>query len=234
MTLSHIIDAIGIEPYHEEPAGVIYNCDCLDVLPQIPEKSIDLVVTDPPYGIKMDKGFEGFEGFGGFGKPIYRRRYDDDWDCSRPPKEVFNHIIRTCRLALIFGGNYFADLLPLGHHWIAWDKLNTMPTFGDCELLWTNAKRKSVSKITCEYNGLLGKEESRNHPTQKPIKLLRDLIDRYDKEGGLICDPFLGSGTTAVAAKQLGRKFIGIEIEEKYCEIAAKRLAQEELFNVAI
>jgi DNA modification methylase len=150
--------------------------DCLHLMKGIPDKAVDLVLTDPPYGIKMDKGFEGFGGFGGFGKPIARRQYEDVWDNGRPDKIYFDEIFRISKKALIFGGNFFADMLPQGRHWIVWDKLNTMPSFGDCELIWTNIDRKSVKKITQEYNGLLGKEDLRVHPTQKPLELIRKIL----------------------------------------------------------
>jgi DNA modification methylase len=130
---------------------------------------------------------------------------------------------------IVFGGNFFADLLPPSTHWIVWDKLNTMPTFGDCELLWTNVDRKSVKKVTVQYNGLLGKEQHRWHPTQKPLKLLHWCVDHYSAVGDRILDPFMGSGTTLRAAKDLGRKAVGIEIEERYCEVAAKRMEQSTL-----
>jgi site-specific DNA-methyltransferase (adenine-specific) len=203
----------------------IYCADCLELMQEIPDKSIDLLLTDPPYGIKRDKGFEGFGGFGGFGTPIARRRYEeDDWDSERPTKEIFNGIIRISKNAIIFGGNFFTDLLPQSNHWLVWDKLNTMPTFGDCELAWTNFPRNSVKKYELQYNGLLGKESERFHPTQKPLKLMEWCLKNYSKEGDLVLDPFLGSGTTAVACKRLGRNFIGIEKEQKYVEIALKRL----------
>jgi DNA modification methylase len=138
-------------------------------------------------------------------------------------------ILAIAKLLIIWGGNYFADVLPQGTHWIVWDKLQTMPTFGDCELAWTSSPRKSVVKVTIEWNGLIGKEQHRHHPTQKPVKLMNWCISKYSKSGDIILDGFLGSGTTAVAAKNLGRKFIGIEIEPKYAEIAKQRLAQEVL-----
>ena len=198
--------------------------DCLQIMRDIPDNSVDLVLTDPPYGISRDKGFGGF---GGFGKPIKRREYTDDWDGATPDKEIFDLIIKKSKRVMLFGGNFFTDKISQSNHWIFWDKKNTMPTFGDGELIWTNIKRNSVKKYTVEYNGLIGKEETRSHPTQKPLKLLSWLIGDYSEIGDLILDPFLGSGTTAVAAKQLGRKFIGIEISEKYCKIAEQRLAQE-------
>lgn len=214
----------GIKPFHQEEAGIIYCADCRDILPYLPK--VDLVLTDPPYGIKRDKGFVGFVGFGGFGEPIARRSYADSWDDRRLSKEIINEILRVGEIIIIFGGNYYADLLPVGSHWLVWDKLNTMPTFGDCELAWTNIKRQSVKKITREYNGLLGKEDARFHPTQKPLNLFKNIISTYSAADAIVGDFCLGSGTTAVAAKELGRKFIGIEISEEYCAIAVKRLRQ--------
>ncbi len=208
--------------FYQDDWATIYCGDCLSIMPLMEPESVDLVVTDPPYGIGMD---EGFEGFGGFGEPIARRRYCDTWDKERPPKECFDAILRVAYHALIFGGQFFSDYLPVNGHWIVWDKLNTMPSFGDCELIWTNFKRNSVKKITREYNGLIGKEEQRYHPTQKPLNLIEILLRQYD--GQTVLDPFLGSGTTCVAAKNLNRKSIGIEINPKYCEIAVKRLRQE-------
>jgi len=214
-----------MKPYYEHKGIVIYNCDCREILPTL--EPVDLVLTDPPYGIKRDKGFEGF---GGFGAPIARRRFEDDeWDQERPAKEVFALLISLATSVLLFGGNFFADLLPQGKHWIVWNKLNTMPTFGDAELIWTNVDRNSVKIMEHEYNGLIGKEAWRAHPTQKPLSLLQKIIAKYSTESQTILDPFMGSGTTLRAAKDLGRKAIGIEIEERYCEIAAKRMAQEVL-----
>jgi DNA modification methylase len=209
-----------MKPYYETELGKLYHGDCLEIMPQL--EPVDLVLTDPPYGIKMD---EGFGGFGGFGPPIARKQYKDKWDCSRPDKECFKLILSLCDSALIFGGNFFADQLPQSKHWLVWDKKNTMPTFGDAELIWTNIKRKSVKIFECEYNGLLGKEGRRVHPTQKPVKLFIDLIESYG--AGMVLDPFLGSGTTAIACERLNRRWIGIEIEEKYCEIAARRIEKK-------
>jgi len=213
-----------VKPYFETELGKLYHGDCLEIMPEL--GPVDLVLTDPPYGIKRDKGFGKDEGFRGFGKPIYRRNYNDDWDSNRPPKKYFN-LISKYKLVLIFGGNFFTDVLPAGTHWIFWDKLNTMPSFGDGELIWTNSKRKSIKKITYEYNGLIGKEGQRYHPTQKPVGLFIRLLDEYSKAKDVIMDTHIGSGTTAIACERLNRRWIGIEIEEKYCEIAAKRIESE-------
>jgi DNA modification methylase len=206
----------------------LYLGDCLEVMKSIPDKSVDAVITDPPYGIKRDKGFEGF---GGFGTPIARKKYEGDWDNERPNSDYFKQILRIAKTVLIFGGNYFSDYLPVSNHWIAWDKRNTMPTFGDCELVWTNIKRNSVKMITKEYNGLIGKEEERFHATQKPVKIIHWLINNYIDENTTILDPFMGSGTTGVAFVQTGRNFIGIEIDPTYYAIAEKRIkdAQQQM-----
>jgi DNA modification methylase len=217
-----------IKPYYQDDYATIYHGDCLELLPEL--SKADLVLTDPPYGIKHDKGFGGFKSFGGSGKPIARRRFkNDNWDQARPPKTTFDQILINSNLAIIWGGNFFADYLPQGTHWIFWDKLQTMPSFGDGELAWTNSKRKSITKITIEWNGLIGKEKQRNHPTQKPLALMLWCLKNYSEKSNLVLDPFVGSGTTLRAAKDLRQKSIGIEIEEKYCEIAAKRLSQEVL-----
>jgi DNA modification methylase len=187
-------------------------------------RKADLLLTDPPYGVKMDKGFGGFRGFGGFGKPIASKQYTDDWDSERPSSASFTLHLSTCNRAIIFGGNFFADVLPQSKHWLVWDKLNTMPTFGDCELAWTNIERKSVKKYTIQYNGLIGKEKERFHPTQKPVKLFGAIIPDYTQENELLVDYYLGSGTTMVAAHQLDRNCYGMELAENYCQITVDRM----------
>lgn len=188
------------------------------------EKTDLCLFTDPPYGVKRDQGFEGFEGFGGFGTPIARKQYGGGWDKERPSQETFGYFINMTKEALIFGGNFFADILPKSTCWLVWDKLNTMPTFGDCELIWTNLGRKSVKKITFEYNGLIGKESERFHATQKPLGLISELISKYVKLT-LIFDPFLGSGTTMIAAHQLNRNCVGIELDPSYVAVCLQRMA---------
>ncbi|NIN36655.1 MAG: hypothetical protein GTO60_16790 [Gammaproteobacteria bacterium] len=198
------------------------STDADDVARLMGGERADAVVTDPPYGVKRDKGFEGF---GGFGSPIARRQYSDDWDSERPSKQVFDLILQTGMRSIIFGGNFFTDLLPVGTHWIVWDKLNTMPSYGDCELIWTNINRKSVKKITFQYNGLIGKEKERYHPTQKPVGLLKAIIEEYTDSGHIIFDPFLGSGTAMVACEMSSRLCFGIEIDPGYCAVILQRMS---------
>ena len=140
-------------------------------------------------------------------------------------------VVGCAEFSIVFGGNYFG--LPASPCWLVWDKDNAGTDFADCELAWTNFPG-AVRLLKHRWNGMLQQDmknkEHREHPTQKPVPVMRWCIQRFpDDMATVILDPFMGSGTTLRAAKDLGRKAIGIEIEEKYCEIAAKRLAQEVL-----
>lgn len=196
----------------------LYLGDCLEVLPTLGK--VDAVVTDPPYGINMAGGFSGA---GGFSEPIKRREYEGDWDNAAPKKELLEHLAGM-GYAIFWGGNYFTNALPQSNYWLVWDKENTMPTFSDCELAWTNIPKNSVKKISYRQNGCMSREKGRYHPTQKPIDVMRWCIEQLPDGCNTILDPFMGSGTTGVACAKMGRKFIGIEREPKYFDIACKRI----------
>ncbi len=205
--------------------ATLYLGDCRDILPILPKA--DAVVTDPPYGLGLAGGFSGscgFSGSGGFSKPIERRQYKGDWDNQTPSAEIFGMILDSACQSIIWGGNYFTDKLPQSPFWLVWDKENTMPTFSDAELAWTNIRKKSVKRIRWMQNGLMSKERERFHPTQKAVEVMRWSISQFQNTPEIILDPFMGSGTTGVAAVQMGRKFIGIEREPKYFDIACKRI----------
>lgn len=196
----------------------LYLGDCLKVMPTL--GNINAVVTDPPYGINRDGGFTGS---GGFSKPIQRRSYKGGWDSVTPKEEFFNFVVKN--KAIIWGGNYFTDKLPQGSHWLVWDKENTMPSFSDCELAWTNLKKKNVKKINYRQNGCISREKGeRYHPTQKPVEVMEWCISHLPNNDEIILDPFMGSGTTGVACAKMGRKFIGIELDPEYFDIACKRI----------
>ena len=195
--------------------------DCLEILPTLGK--VDAVVTDPPYGIKQDKGFDGFDGFGGFGPAIARRQYEGEWDVSRPSPEIFRMCLDAGKKHIIWGGNYFTDLLPVSGKWLWWDKCQTMPTYGDGELAWTSLPGVAPKKIVYSNNGLMAKEKDRQHPTQKPVQVMQWCLG-FLPDSETILDPFMGSGTTGVACANLGRKFIGIELEPKYFDIACRRI----------
>lgn len=200
--------------------------DCLEVMKKMPDNSVDCVITDPPYGINADKGVGGF----GSSKET-AKKYEDNWDNFTPTQEYFNELLRLSKKVIVFGGNYFTDKLPMNGHWIVWDKVGEMKfknPFSDAELCWTNIDKKTVKKYIVIQQGFVSKEKERFHPTQKPKELIRMMLEDYTNKGDLILDPFLGSGTTAVACVQTDRRYIGIEKEEKYYNIAVKRVKEEE------
>ena len=196
--------------------------DCLEIMRSMPSKSVDLILTDPPYGKKADKGTNGF----GSAK---NRRYGGGWDSKRPSKEVFDEMFRIGKNVIIFGGNYFADILPPSNHWIFWDKKGDIAfqnPFADGELIYTTFK-KPIKRIVFRQQGFItDSKDKRYHPTQKPSELVEMLIKEYSKEGDTILDCFMGSGTTGKMAVFNNRNFIGIEIDEGYFNIAKKRIEE--------
>ena len=198
--------------------ATLYCGDCMDILPTLPK--VDAVITDPPYGIN-----ENHKKVASRGKLAKPKDYGEfDWDKS-PADEVAIDLIREVSVwQAVFGGNYF--YLPPTSCWLVWDKLNGSNDFADCELAWTNWP-KAVRRIQWRWNGMIrqGKDTERFHPTQKPIEVMQWVIELCPKSDSVL-DPFMGSGTTGVASIQLGRKFIGIEKEPKYFDIACKRIEE--------
>ena len=224
------VDSVLDAPiYYDEDGITIYNADCLDILLRLGTKRIDLILTDPPYGIGETNE-----------KNATRRKLANttnfghyDWDKNKVDAICFTEMIRISLNQIIFGGNYYTEYLKNTSCWIVWDKDNGNNDFADCELAWTSFDT-AVRKFRWKWNGMLqermGKDkEIRTHPTQKPLALMEWCLKNYSKETDIILDPYMGSGTTLKAAKALGRKAIGIEINERYCEIAVRRLQQMEL-----
>lgn len=208
-----------INPYYEEPGITIYHGDCRDILPYL--EPVDLVLTDPPYGL-----MENFHRIASRTKLAQTTDYGDfDWDSEPANEYEISLTLSAGKLSIIWGGNYFR--LPPSRGWLVWDKLNS-GIFADCELAWTNLKM-SVRIFRFLWNGMIRAGEARDskrvHPTQKPVELMRWCL-QFAPIAKTILDPFMGSGTTLRAAKDLGRKAIGIEIEQKYCDIAIERLRQ--------
>lgn len=211
------------EPYYQDDFCTIYHGDCLRVLPYLGK--FDLLLTDPPYGIdensKKQKSRDKLAKVTDYG--------DFNWDKEPPADWLFGLLRAITGKQVIFGGNYFP--LPPSSCWLVWDKVNGQSDFADCELAWTNFK-KAVRKIEYRWNGMLQQnmknKDERLHPTQKPLSVIKWCMDLAG-DWQTVVDPFMGSGTTLRAAKDLGRKAVGIEIDEKYCEIAVQRLRQEPL-----
>ena len=208
----------------------IICADCLDILKQLPDKCIDLVLTDPPYGIGYDKAAAKtsgkYQGNGVAKRGVYR---NTDWDNKTPEKEVFDEIIRISKNQIIFGGNYIANFLPNSRCWLVWDKLNGSNDWADCELAYTSFD-KVVKKYEYLWNGMLQQnmkeKETRIHPTQKPVGLFMKILQDYSNENDLVLDCFSGSGTTAVACHNLKRRFICIEKDPEYAKASQERLEQ--------
>ena len=213
------------KPYYQDDAVVLYLGDCREIVSHLGR--FDLLLTDPPYGIGADKTMARQSGQR-YGKAATAKRaYEStDWDSKPPEKELLQMLISSSSEAIIWGGNYF-DLPPCVGP-LLWDKENGTNNFADGELAWNNLG--SALRIKRHmWNGMLRKGgEDRSHPTQKPLDVIAWCIT-LASDPKTILDPFAGSGTTGRAAKDLGRKCTMIEREEKYCEIAAKRMAQEVL-----
>lgn len=140
-------------------------------------------------------------------------------------KLFFDLMLGISSNSIIWGGNYFSDFLPVSGKWFWWDKCQTMPTYGDGELAWTNLSGVAPKKFVYSNNGLLAKERDRVHPTQKPLALMEWCLG-FVPNAQTVLDPFMGSGTTGVACVNLNRKFVGIELDEGYFDIACKRIEE--------
>jgi DNA modification methylase len=213
-------------PYYQDDACTIYHGDCREILPTLGR--FDLLLTDPPYGIgESSKRQQSRQGHGLANQRDYGQY---SWDCLTCQVGIESSLSIT-ESQIIFGGNYYT--LPPSSCWLVWDKDNGETDFADCELAWTSF-RKAVRKFKWKWQGMLqeqmgDKKEPRVHPTQKPLAVMRWCLS-FATDAETILDPFMGSGTTLVAAKLEGRRAVGIELNERYCEIAANRLSQGVLF----
>lgn len=206
-----------MKPYFKDSHCEIYHGDNRIILPEL--NQADLILTDPPYGIGRDRSKNETSRHGG------RKAYDKQlWDKTTPEKESFILMFEKSTYQIIWGGNYFTPHLPPSMGWLVWDKDQRIAN-SDVELAFTSFDC-ALRVFNCNRNIIC--REGAFHSTQKPLKLISWCIEQADKQASIqtIIDPFMGSGTTLVAAKLLGRKCVGIELEEKYCEIAVKRLAQ--------
>ena len=193
-------------------SATLYHGDCREVLPGMPRA--DAVITDPPYGINKDGQKRSTGGHGG------RKEHEFlGWDGERPADNVFRLVLASAKAHVIWGGNYFADLLPPTMCWLVWDKGQCIAQ-SDGELAWTSMQK---ALRICRINRVEIRTDGAEHPTQKPVRLMRWSIDKVGRPLSIL-DPFMGVGTTGVACVQLGRAFIGIERERKYFDIACRRI----------
>jgi DNA modification methylase len=209
--------------YYEDKWVKIIHGDCREVIPQLDTK-FDLILTDPPYGIGEAKGKNKSRSVMAVSKDFGTL----DWDDAPIDFDLISKCVDMGKKAIVFGGNYY-PLTP-SKCWLIWDKENGENDFADCEMAWINLDM-AVRIFHFRWQGMLQgdmkNKEYRYHPTQEPIPVMKWCVSKANIPVETILDPFMGSGTTCIAAKELNKYSVGIEISEKYCEIAAKRLAQE-------
>lgn len=217
--LDEVVAAVSVAPYYRDDAVVIFNADCREIVPHIPKPC--LLLTDPPYGIeRFRKGFgtTRFRGLGCETKGI-------EWDVA-PDAEWLAALLAVAPLAVVWGMNNLP--LPTTEHFLVWDKENGDNDFADGEMAWNNLGCALRIKRHL-WAGMLRKGgEERHHPTQKPLEVIQWAMNLAGNVQTIL-DPWAGSGTTGHAAKNLGKRAVLIEREERYCEIAARRLAQDVL-----
>ena len=211
-----------MKPYYSDDLVTIYHGDGREIAPAI--DSVGLVLTDPPYGINLRPGGGSIVA----GRRSFRRNteriegdqipFDPEWLLGFPR-------------VITWGASHYASRLPEGGRWLVWDKLagavESFDNFSDVEIAWDSKPGRDLI-FRHLWKGVLQDSEKGSrklHPSQKPIALMKWCIQKSQTEG-VILDPYMGSGSTLRAAKDLGRKAIGIELKEKYCEIAANRMSQ--------
>lgn len=206
----------------------VYNEDCVQGMKRYPDKHFDLAIVDPPYGSENICG--GYTSGKGGGIARQRKYNEALWSQKAPGTEYFNELFRVSKNQIIWGANHFISAMPFDSScWIVWDKDNGAASFADCELAWTSFST-AVRKFKYRWSGMLQEDmknkEVRIHPTQKPVKLYKWLITNYLKNGGGILDTHLGSGSSRIAAHEMGFDFVGFELDPDYYQAQEKRFKE--------
>jgi DNA modification methylase len=194
--------------------ATLYLGDCREILPTLGK--FDAAVTDPPYGIGADEAASKNNGKWG-----WKYYGESAWDRNRPESEVFAAILSCSKHQIIWGGNYFTDLLPPSMQWFIWDKGQRDFSLADFEMAWSSQQKAARIIDYPRGRALL---DGKEHPTQKPVEVMRYCINALPAKSRTIVDPFMGSGTTGMAALSLGRQFTGIEVNPTYFDIACRRV----------
>ncbi|KZC17031.1 hypothetical protein RHOFW510R12_01440 [Rhodanobacter sp. FW510-R12] len=192
--------------------ATLYLGDCREILPTLPK--VDAVITDPPYGIRRDGKPPSTSNHGGHKGYEFR-----GWDCERPNSELMSLVQAAGDVCVVWGGNYFADILPPRSKWLVWDKGQRIDQ-ADAELAWTS-QAGALRVFTLNRAAIA--QDGAVHPTQKPVALMTWCIMQAADPASIV-DPFMGSGSTGVAAMGLRRSFIGIERDPAYFDIACRRI----------
>jgi site-specific DNA-methyltransferase (adenine-specific) len=214
-----------VTPYYEHGGITIYHGDCREIMPRL-RADVDLVCSDPPYGINAVQRGRTFGTSNACDTNQYIPVYEDD----RPFDP--SHLLGYPK-AILWGANHYAAKLPSESCWLVWDKRDGTRSnpLADCELAWTSLGGPA-RLFSHRWMGMIRESErgKRMHPTQKPIALMRWCLAMAAlSANSLILDCYMGCGPALVAAKESGHRAIGIEVEERYCEIAANRLRQDVL-----
>jgi site-specific DNA-methyltransferase (adenine-specific) len=207
----------------------LFNGDCLEVMPTLEAGSVDALISDPPYGMNLRTDYKDRKRGALAVCNNFAPIAGDDKPFDPAPFLGFPVVV-------LFGANYYADRLPVSGAWLVWDKLDGLQSKrdigfndnSDCELAWTN-RGKAVRIIRHRWMGAMKASEHsarRVHPTQKPVAMMEAIIRYYTREGDLVLDPFMGSGTTGIACLNTGRRFIGIERDAGYFATAQERMAK--------
>jgi len=206
----------------------LYNKDCMEGMKEYPDKHFNLAIVDPPYGLDITNIW-GDEKYG------YKQYSKKEWDKVIPDKTYFNELQRVSKNQIIWGGNYFANLLNNSSCWLVWNKGQRNFSLSDGELAWVSYN-KSI-RIFDYSRSLSNFNESHIHPTQKPVALYTWLLKNYATQGDKILDTHLGSGSIAIACYGAEFDLVGFEIDKEYYEAMIKRFEkykrQQGLFNIA-
>lgn len=221
-----------------------YNMDCVDGMKEFPDNYFDLAIVDPPYGINAPKMSMGTNlkthrtestadrlrkgrlntGSGKLKNRILNNS-DCSWDSKRPDPDYFKELIRVSKNQVIFGFNYFSDMLPCTRGVIAWDKMQPWDNFSQVELAYTSFDKPAAIVRISTTGG--ANTETKIHPTQKPVSLYEWIINRYAKPDDIILDTHVGSASSLIACHNTGHKYVGFEIDETYYKLAKERLDRE-------
>ena len=195
----------------------LLHIDCMEYMKGLEDNAFDLAIVDPPYNWNSGNAFAS-----------RLKRYGDlSFNDARPTPEYFEQLRRVSEHQIVWGGNYFISDLEDTKCFVIWDKRQPVVTYARCEIAWTSFPDKHVQYIDLPYFGAHGRDISREHPNQKPIKLYSTLLELFAKEGDRILDTHLGSGSSAIAAHYGGFDFVGCELDEDYYKAAVKRFDAE-------
>lgn len=201
--------------HHKTDLLDLRRMDCMDLMREFPDKHFDLAIVDPPYGIDFAKTYTG---------KGWTVRESKDWDNHKPPSEYFYELRRVSREHIIWGANYFTDNLPPSMGWVFWDKGQRDFSLADGELAYTSFQR---ALRVFQFARAHANQESKIHPTQKPVNLYKWLLSKYSQPGQRILDTHLGSGSIAIACHYFGVHLTGSELDQDYFNAMCERIQRE-------